>query len=74
MKLAAEAAGTRSFVFRGREADPFAEPERLSVRDAFLRHAGIDIFASLPADGLGEPDRDRFARRGRGKRRPGRSG
>ena len=26
------------------EADPFAEPERLSVREAFLRHAGIDLF------------------------------
>ena len=30
--------------FRGREADPFAEFERLSVREAFLRHAGVDLF------------------------------
>ncbi|TKC98878.1 MAG: EF-P lysine aminoacylase GenX, partial [Mesorhizobium sp.] len=33
--LAAERAGTKRFAFRGREADPFAEPERLSVAEAF---------------------------------------
>ena len=44
MRLAAEAAGTRTLRFRGREADAFAEPERLSVREAFLRHAQVDIF------------------------------
>ncbi len=45
LRLAAEAAGTTRLRFRGREADPFAEPERLSVREAFRRHAGVDIFA-----------------------------
>ncbi len=49
IRIAAEAAGTRSFTFRGREADPFAAPERVSVRDAFLRHTGIDIFATMEA-------------------------
>ena len=49
MRLAAEAAGAKRFTFRGREADPYAEPERLSVREAFLRHCGIDIFDTLPA-------------------------
>jgi lysyl-tRNA synthetase class 2 len=49
IRLAAEAAGTKRFAFRGREADPFAEPERLPVREAFLRHCGIDIFDTLPA-------------------------
>ena len=39
------------FAFRGREADPFAEPERLTVADAFLRHAGIDLLATVAADG-----------------------
>ena len=48
--------------WRGREADPFAPPERLTVGDAFRLHAGIDLFASLPADGRGAPDRDRLAR------------
>jgi len=56
--LAAEAGGTRQFSFRGREADPFAVPERLSVAEAFDRHAGIDLMGSVTADG---GDRDRLA-------------
>jgi elongation factor P--(R)-beta-lysine ligase len=62
LAIAAKAAGARVLRFRDREADPYATPERLSVRDAFLRHAGIDLFDSLPADGRGEPDRDLLAR------------
>ena len=46
-------AGKR-LTFRGREADPHAEPERLTAAEAFARHAGIDLVAT---DG----DRDRFA-------------
>ena len=57
LRMAAEAAGATRLRFRNREADPFAEPERLTVRDAFLRHAGVDLFDSLGA----EPDRDRLA-------------
>jgi lysyl-tRNA synthetase class 2 len=49
LRLAAEAAGTKRLSFRGREADPFAEPERLSVREAFVRYAGVDIFATSSA-------------------------
>ncbi len=48
LALAAHVAGTKRFGFRGREADPFEPPERLSVREAFQRHAGIDILESLP--------------------------
>jgi len=55
---AADAAGARQFAFRGRVADPFAEPERLTVADAFMRFAGIDLLPSI-ADGAG--DRDRLA-------------
>ena len=62
LSLAAREAGATRFCFRGREADPFAVPERLTVRAAFLRHAGIDLFNSLPAEGRGEPDRDLLAR------------
>jgi elongation factor P--(R)-beta-lysine ligase len=47
MSAAAEAAGTRRFTWRGREADPFAAPERLTVAEAFRRHAGIDLLATL---------------------------
>jgi len=56
LAMAAEKTGAKSFSFRGREADPFAEPERLSVADAFSRHAGIDLLATVSADG--STDRD----------------
>lgn len=59
LALAAETAGTRRFSFRGMTCDPFAEPERLSVADAFDRFAGIDILASIGADFV--PDLDRLA-------------
>ena len=49
-------ASAARFSFRGREADPFAEPERLTVADALLRHAGIDLLATVAADG--STDRD----------------
>ncbi len=49
MRLAAEAAGATALTWRGLSADPFAEPERLTVAEAFQRHAGIDLFGDLPA-------------------------
>jgi lysyl-tRNA synthetase class 2 len=58
LAAAAQAAGTQHFSFRGRTADPFAAPERLSVVDAFSRFAGIDLLATLPD---GRPDREQFA-------------
>jgi len=59
LALAANAAGTRQLTFRGRAADAFAEPERLTVADAFTRFAGIDLLATLPD---GEPDCDGLVR------------
>ena len=56
---AAEAAATKQFSFRGRVADPFAAPERLTVAEAFEKFAGIDLLATLPD---GKPDRAAFAR------------
>jgi elongation factor P--(R)-beta-lysine ligase len=53
-------AGARKFSFRGRNADPLAPPERVTVAEAFARHAGIDLLATL---GAREPDRDGFAAR-----------
>jgi len=47
LQAAAEAAATRRFVFRGREADAFATPERITVAEAFARHAGIDLLGML---------------------------
>lgn len=47
LAAAVEAAGGRRLVYKGREADAFAEPERLSVAAAFARHARIDLLATL---------------------------
>jgi len=56
---AAKTTGVSEFVFRGRVMDPFAEPERLTVADAFTRLAGLDLLATIHADG--ETDRDALA-------------
>jgi elongation factor P--(R)-beta-lysine ligase len=50
---AAQATGIGRFAFRGRVADPFAEPELLTVATAFQRYAGIDLLATI-ADGIGD--------------------
>ena len=47
LAMASEAAETKKLSFRGREADPFAAPERLTVADAFRRYADIDLSATL---------------------------
>ena len=54
LRLAADTTGANKFTFRDRVCDPRAEPERISVADAFRIHAGIDLFASLSADGEGD--------------------
>lgn len=55
-KLAAETTGARHFSFRGRPCDPFAEAEHLTVAEAFLRHADIDLLAALSPEGNGLRD------------------
>ena len=57
LRLAAETSGTRVFAWRGRDIDPFAEPEWLTVADAFSRYANVDLLATL---GVGA-DRDALA-------------
>jgi lysyl-tRNA synthetase class 2 len=59
LALAARTTGRSRFAWRGREMDPFAEPERLTVAQAFERHAGLDLLASVGADGA--TDRDGLA-------------
>lgn len=61
LRLAATTAGTPLLRFRDRTCDPFAPPERLSVAEAFARHAGIDLLATL--DASGEPDAAALAAR-----------
>lgn len=45
---AAQTTGIGTFSFRGKVADPFAEPDLLTVADAFARFAGIDLLATIP--------------------------
>jgi len=61
--IAAETAsisGATRLRYRDREADPFAAPEILTVREAFMRHAGIDLYEALSPEG--EPDALALAR------------
>lgn len=54
LRVAARAAGSPLLRFRDRSCDPFAEPMRITVAEAFEAFAGIDLLATLsPA---GEPD------------------
>ena len=59
VRAAAEVTGTREFSFRGRRADPFAEPEKITLAEAFDRFAGTDLLGTMSA---GEGDRDLIAR------------
>ncbi|WIG51075.1 MAG: Translation elongation factor P Lys34--(R)-beta-lysine ligase [Afipia sp.] len=45
---AAQTTGIGTFSFRGKVADPFAEPDLLTVADAFMRFASIDLLATIP--------------------------
>ncbi|WBL82253.1 EF-P lysine aminoacylase GenX [Bradyrhizobium xenonodulans] len=47
---AAQATGIGTFSFRGRTADPFAEPELLTVAGAFERFAGVDLLSTISGD------------------------
>jgi lysyl-tRNA synthetase class 2 len=51
LRLAAAEAGTPLLRFRDRTCDPALPPERLSLAEAFARHAGIDLLATLGPDG-----------------------
>ena len=61
---AAQATGIGRFAFRGGECDPFAEPELLTVAQAFERFAGLDLLATVRG---GEGDRAALAAAAHGK-------
>jgi len=50
LAAAAHANGTERLSFRGGTATPFAEPERMTVAQAFARFANIDLLATVLAD------------------------
>ena len=58
LALAAAAAGTDLLTFRDEPVDPAAPPERLTVAEAFRRHARIDLLATLGGE---VSDRDGLA-------------
>jgi lysyl-tRNA synthetase class 2 len=60
----AQAAGIGQFSFRGKAADPFAEPELLTVAAAFERYAGIDLLSTVKDS---EGDRDSLAAAAQGR-------
>jgi lysyl-tRNA synthetase class 2 len=55
---AARAAGATQFSYRGRAIDPLAEPERITVAQAFDRYASIDLLATIER---GKGNRERIA-------------
>jgi len=58
MTEAARAVGAKEFSFRGRTIDPLAAPERVTVAEAFARHAGVDLLATISG---GQGDRAALA-------------
>ncbi len=54
LALAADVTGARQFAFRGRTANPRLEPERLTMAEAFERFAGIDLLATVEANGAAD--------------------
>ena len=62
LRIASEAAGTGELSYRGKAADPREEPERLTVAQAFDRHAGIDLLGRLDRDMLAEAAQARGVR------------
>ncbi|HEY6578440.1 MAG TPA: EF-P lysine aminoacylase EpmA [Rhizomicrobium sp.] len=59
LRTAAEAVPSGSLEFRGKRCDPFREPERMTVAEAFRRLAGVELLSTLSDDGEG--DRGRLA-------------
>jgi lysyl-tRNA synthetase class 2 len=55
---AAEAAEAKQLTYRDRTCDPFVEPERLTLAEAFARFADIDLLATVAP---GATDREAFA-------------
>ncbi len=53
LSLAASTGGQNMFSWRGHACDPFAEPERLTLVEAFARHAHLDLERFLPEPGAG---------------------
>lgn len=58
LRIAADVGGKAHWSHRGRSIDPRALPERLTVAEAFARHAGVDLMATVTESNV---DRDGLA-------------
>ncbi len=63
LRLAADTAGTKEFVYRSRTCDPRAPAQRMTVAQAFTWHAGLDLLSTLSP--TGEGDRNALATKAR---------
>ncbi|THD66912.1 EF-P lysine aminoacylase EpmA [Phenylobacterium sp.] len=68
LALAAEAAGAKTISFRDQDADPFAEPERVTLAEAFERFASVNLLATVEADGATDREGLIAAAKGQGIR------
>jgi lysyl-tRNA synthetase class 2 len=59
VSLAADISDTKQFNWHGRQADPFAKAEWLSVAWAFEKYAGVDVLSTLNGN---ESDREALAK------------
>ncbi|MGV3548903.1 EF-P lysine aminoacylase EpmA [Rhizobium sp.] len=57
--LAAEVGGMKMLTHRGMDCDPFTEPERLTLAEAFDRYAKMDLLSTISRKG--ELDRQKLA-------------
>ena len=56
LSIAAQAEGCEWLAFEGRTCDPNRAPERLTVAEAFARHAGMDLLSTIDPAGAGNRD------------------
>ena len=68
LAVAAEAAGTERLTWRGHSIDPLAEPERVTLAEAFRHFARIDLLATVQPEGATDRDALAAAAAGRGVR------
>ncbi|SEQ09226.1 lysyl-tRNA synthetase, class 2 [Devosia sp. YR412] len=52
LQVAAKAARVTTLRYRDRECDPFAAPAKVSLQEAFVQFAGINLADSMDADGV----------------------
>ncbi len=64
LALAADTAGTSRLIYKDHAIDPHDTPERVTLAEAFDRFAGLDLLATVQADG--DTDRGLLAETARG--------